>query len=133
MATACNTDPIRLSRIAEMVAGRVIGDDSRLIAGICSIDEVEPDCLTLYTGRSARALSRQLESSGAQSVLIREGLELTDQAASASYVVVADPIAAMAKLIPPLPRISTTRLRHSPTCRSASLGPNWQKRAGWRI
>jgi len=82
-----------LSRIAELVGGKVEGDLSSLITGVAGIREAGPGDLTFLANRKYRGL---LESTHATAVIVAEGY---DGQASCALIRVKSPDLAFARVI----------------------------------
>ena len=65
---------LKLSEIAALVGGEMVGDRDPVITGVAGIDEAGPGDLTFLARPS---LAQALEESGAAAVLVGPGIEVT--------------------------------------------------------
>ena len=107
---------LTVKEVAEKIGGRIEGDESLRIQGICALTAPDPGPgkIAFHAGEAPPEV---LSQSGAQVMLVKEGREdLPPLAPSKAYLLVSDPYLAFAEiacLFHPLPRAQETSLHPS--------------------
>lgn len=110
---------ISLREVAELIGGRVVGDEQRVVARLAALDEAGPEDLSLLAHPRYRSQAR---ASAAGALLVKEGLEVEGR----DQVVVKDPHLGLTVLLPVLHPVPHAAAGVSPAAfvdPGATIGP----------
>jgi len=115
--------PPSLATLAAEVQGTVEGDGSRLIEGVCSLDEPRPNCLAFV--RDGRALRKSPALAALGALLVPTTFDAAVLSAPHPALIrVPDPIGAFARLLPRF---------HPPILPAAGVSPRAEVHASARL
>jgi len=94
--------PIRLGDIANELKAELVGDGSKAVNGICSLDDLQPGFIAFSTEKSAAKLRKLISEVRANlgALIISNSVELETAGLGISILKVDDPMRAVLKLIP---------------------------------
>lgn len=94
--------PPKVSELADLVNGTVVGKRDRVVKGICPLDEMLPDCLAFTRETRIAKIGEIARTKKPAALLVSKDVEgtLSPDGLETTFISVSDPLAALVELLP---------------------------------